>query len=130
MKLAIEKIPKKVLLVDDETSLLQLLERILRNAGYHVQCAENGSAGWQYFRAAPWDVVIIDRAMPEMNGEELAREIKVSSPNVPLIMITGFLEAVSYPEVFDFVLTKPFRPLDLLACLSRTLQKRENVLVG
>ena len=120
---------KQVLLVDDEVSLLRMLERVLRRAGYGVQCAENGREGLQYFQQAFWDVVIIDRSMPEMNGEELARVIKTSSPNVPLIMITGFRDAITHPLLFDFILAKPFHPADLLACLSRTLQKDAELLL-
>jgi DNA-binding response OmpR family regulator len=114
---------KNVLLIDDEIGLLVILERVLRSAGYQVQCAEDGRRGLQRFQEGSWDVVIVDRAMPEMSGEDLAKVIKVSSPNVPLVMITGFLEAVRHPELFEAILAKPFRPADLLACLGKVVEK-------
>jgi DNA-binding response OmpR family regulator len=119
---------KSVLLIDDELSLLFILERVLRGAGHSVECAENGKRGLERFHEGSWDAVILDRAMPEMNGEEVAKAIKSTSPNVPLVMITGFPAAVTRPELFDSVLGKPFRPNELLSCLDQVWQRRTAVL--
>jgi len=120
-----ENRPRRILLVDDEIDLLELLGAVLRNVGYKVQCAENGAKGLEYFRRGEWDAVIIDRAMPEMNGEELAEAIKASSPMVPLIMITGMRGAISRPELFDFILSKPFRTKELVDSLAGAFQMNE-----
>jgi CheY-like chemotaxis protein len=119
---------KNVLLIDDEHGLLLILERVLSGAGYTVQCADNGQRGLQRFQEQAWDAVILDRAMPEMNGEEVAKVIRMTSPNLPLVMMTGFTDAVVHRELFDTILSKPFRPNELLSCLDRALQKRAEIL--
>ena len=123
-----EDSPKRVLLVDDEHDLLEILERFLRIEGFEAHCAHDGREGLRLFERGPWDVVVVDRAMPEMNGEQLGAAIKSSSPNVPLIMITGFRNEVAVPEIFDHILTKPFLPSALVECLSQTLQKHSELL--
>jgi DNA-binding response OmpR family regulator len=115
---------KSVLLIDDEASLLSILERVLSAAGYNVQCAENGQRGLDRFSERSWDAVIMDRAMPEMNGEEVAQVIKATAPNLPLVMMTGFPSAVMRPELFETILRKPFRPAELLSSLDSAWQKR------
>jgi len=112
-------VTKHVLLVDDEIDLLNMISTVLREAGYEVQCATNGREGLAHFGRRMWDAVIVDRSMPEMNGEQLAETIRHYSPRVPLMMITGLTAAVSRPELFDLILAKPFRRGELLACLAR-----------
>ncbi len=114
----------KVLVVDDEAAILVILKRILEHAGYEVQTASSGREGLTAFQQGPWDLVTLDRSMPEMNGEEVAVEIKRVAPHVPLIQITGFPHAVLRPELFDAVLGKPFPPAELLQCFSQTLARR------
>src|SRR5687767_8607197 len=97
-----------VLIVDDDSALLYLLQRVLRNAGYTVAVAESGSAGLRLFREQAWDLIILDRAMPEMGGEELAKIMRVHTPNIPLVMITGLIDLVARRELFNAVLRKPF----------------------
>src|ERR1700734_2565937 len=79
----------KVLLVDDDDTIIDLFGMILRNAGYFVRTAMNGVAGLSLFESTPWDLVITDRNMPQMDGERLAEEIKGIAPATPLILITG-----------------------------------------
>ena len=65
--------------------------------------------------------------MPEMNGETVAREMRQIAPTVPIILITGFPDAVLRRELFDAVLAKPFRTAELLQCFTRVLGKRSEV---
>jgi len=123
-------IKKKVLVVDDESGVRQVVEMIMRRAGYEVHSVDNGEDGLRLFRQSSWDAVIIDRGMPEMNGEELGEAIKSSSPDMPVIITTGMLCAVVSPQHFDAILEKPFRPVDLLDCVSRTVQKHEAELLA
>jgi CheY-like chemotaxis protein len=114
--------PTRVLLVDDEGAFRRLFEQFLTGAGYEVQGASDGCEAWALFNDGPvYDVVITDRAMPEMGGEELGRRIKEASPQTPVIMITGNTEAIAAPETFDEILAKPFTASALLASLSRVI---------
>lgn len=106
--------PKSVLIVDDEVAIRSMLERIFQGMGYVVGCAENGVEGLKVFTESTWSVVVVDRGMPEMNGEDMAKEIKASHPNVPLILITGLPHAVTRRDLYYTVLPKPFQPTRLL----------------
>ena len=102
--------------------MVTLLTQVLEEAGYSVEAAENGREGLDRHEAARWDAVIADRAMPEMSGEEMAQQIKMREPNLPIILITGCREAISRPEQYDAILIKPFRFDALLTCLSNALE--------
>ena len=114
----------KVLIVDDEPTILFTLKRILEHGGYEVHTAQSGREGWEKFQSGQWDLVTLDRSMPEMNGEEVAAEIRRVSPNTPIVLITGFTGAVVRTWLFDAILGKPFRPAELLDCFTQILAKR------
>ncbi|MEP6669506.1 MAG: response regulator [Chthoniobacter sp.] len=113
----------RVLVVDDEPAILFTLKRILEHTGYEVQTASSGREGLIAFQQGPWDLVTLDRSMPDMNGEEVAAEMTRVAPQVPLILITGFPQAVLRPGLFNAVLGKPFRPAELLQCFSQVLAR-------
>jgi DNA-binding NtrC family response regulator len=110
-----------VLIVDDELAIRSMLQRFFKSAGFFVGCAENGVEGLKLFKQADWDVVIVDRGMPELNGEEMTREIKTSHPHVPVILITGLPHAVTRPEQYVAVLAKPFHPMELVDIVSQAI---------
>ncbi|MEI9898456.1 MAG: response regulator [Chthoniobacter sp.] len=114
----------RVLVVDDEAAILFTLKRILEHAGYEVQTASSGREGLIAFQQGGWDLVTLDRSMPEMNGEEVAAEMKRIAPQVPLILITGFPHAVVQPGLFNAILGKPFRPAELWHTFSQILARR------
>ena len=116
--------PASVLLVDDEPAIHVVIGMFLREAGYVVGDAKGGMEGLRMFEEGSWDVVITDRAMPGMGGEQLAEEIRNISPDVPLILITGFLKADTRVDLFDEILEKPFRGADLLACVRNVLDAK------
>ena len=99
-----------ILIVDDEDGIRNILDRIFQSAGYRVECRANGVEGLKCFRESSFDVVIADRGMPEMNGEEMAARIKATHPHLPIILITGLSHLVTRPDLFVAVLSKPFRP--------------------
>ncbi len=80
--------------------------------------------GLRMFEERSWDLVITDRTMPEMGGEQLAEEIRSISPDVPLILITGFLKSDTRVDLFDEILEKPFKRVDLLATTRRVLDSK------
>jgi len=113
----------KVLVVDDEPTILFTLKRILEHGGYEVHTAQSGREGWQTFQQGQWDLVTLDRSMPDMNGEEVAAEIRRVAPKTPIVLITGFTGAVVRTWLFDAILGKPFRPAELLDHLRLVLAK-------
>jgi CheY-like chemotaxis protein len=116
-----------ILLVDDEPTVHLAVGMILRQAGYFVECANDGVAGLRIFKERSWDLVLIDRAMPEMGGEELAEEIRKIAPDASLILITGFLKSDTRRHLFNDILEKPFRKAELLSTITRALEKISRV---
>jgi two-component system, OmpR family, response regulator len=114
-----------VLLVDDEEEVRRVMGRCLSAAGYLVDIAGDGRDGLRMFKEGSWDLVIIDRLMPEFGGEKLAEEVRSIAPEIPMILITGLVRADSKVELFDEVLRKPFFPAELLAATTRVLQRTQ-----
>jgi CheY-like chemotaxis protein len=77
-----------------------------------VTVAENGREGLEKFRGGKFDLVLTDRAMPDMNGDQLAKEIKALNPGQRLILLTGFGDLMNgageKPDGVDLVVGKPF----------------------
>ena len=95
----------------------------LRTDNHSVATASSGREALEKFRLRPFDLVVMDRSMPEMNGEQTARFIKQVNQNVPVILLTGFSGQIgedgSKPETVDMVLNKPIT----LDALRRTISK-------
>ena len=76
-----------------------------------MHASADGVQAWEVFTQKKFDLVITDRAMPQMNGDQLAERIKQHSPNTPLIMLTGFGELMKvkneHPKGVDYLLSKP-----------------------
>ena len=113
----------RVLVVDDDPVVREVIHTYLTDDGYAVTLAVNGRDGLEKFCAGEFDIVLTDRSMPEMEGDELAREVKKRRPGVPVILVTGFGDIMAAtgerPEGVDFVLSKPFT----MAGLQTTLAK-------
>jgi CheY-like chemotaxis protein len=81
----------RVLVVDDEGAIRRFVERVLRDAGYDVVMAGDG---WEAMRTVerehPFDVFVLDLMMPEMRGDELARQLWRGNPDVKVLYFTGF----------------------------------------
>ena len=104
--------PLRILVVEDEEMVREVLSYYLAEDLHDVTLAENGRDGLEKFRAGEFDLVMTDRAMPEMNGDQLAKEIKTLKPEQPLILLTGFGDLMNgageLPEGVDLVVGKPF----------------------
>lgn len=102
----------KILVVDDEEPVRELLCDILEDEGVEVTAAANGADALARFEPGKFDAVLTDIGMPGMNGWELLRLINERDQQVPLAVITGWGELVSAREEkaarVDWVLTKPF----------------------
>ena len=120
---------KKILIIDDDKALTQSLEIGLSRQGAQIITAGNGQTGLQKFYANQPDLVILDLRMPEMDGWEACRLIRLVS-NVPIIMLTS---ANQDHEVVrglrkgaDDYVTKPFSP-DVLTARIESLLRRADV---
>lgn len=114
---------KRVLIVDDEPAVLQVVGRIMKAGGYASHGVMSGGVALERLAQEEWDLVITDRTMPGLNGEELARKIHERAPGLPVIMVTGFPQSVERPDLFDAVLGKPFHCDELLAQVERALAR-------
>jgi CheY-like chemotaxis protein len=82
--------PAAILCIDDEEPALVLRRILLENAGYRVFTALTGKQGIEVFRYQPIDVVILDYWMADMDGLEVAEQLKTLSPKTPIIMLSGY----------------------------------------
>ena len=123
-KTAVAQAPRRrVLVVDDDAIVREVICTYLAEDGYEVTPAVNGRDGLEKFCGGEFDMVLTDRSMPEMEGDEFAREVKKRRPDVPVILITGFGDIMAVtgekPEGVDVVMCKPFT----MAGLQTTLAK-------
>jgi CheY-like chemotaxis protein len=115
----------RILVIEDEAELRQLLVDALHAAGHTADGAVDGAQGLSRFRERPYDVVITDLSMPESSGLEVTHVVKTLSPGTPVIMITGWghlldLDRVRDSEV-DLVLVKPFKIDRMLTAVGNAL---------
>ena len=82
--------PAAILCIDDEEPALHLRRLVLENAGYRVFTALTGKQGIELFRHQPIDVVILDYWMADMDGLDVAEQLKALSPKTPIIMLSGY----------------------------------------
>ena len=116
--------PLRVLVVDDEPQVRDLLGAALAHEGHEVSLANEGSEGLRRFIEGRYDLLVTDQAMPGMSGDQLAREIKLRSPKTPVILLTGFgefLDKQQFPDV-DFLVSKPIGIPALRATIAEAMQ--------
>ncbi len=118
----------RLLLIDDDPALLLLLRRTLERSGYEVVTAPNGREGLQRLAAAPFDLLITDIVMPEMEGLELILKLRQTHPALRIIAISGGgqLRPASYLNLARLsgamtVLAKPFELEELLGAVQKLL---------
>jgi CheY-like chemotaxis protein len=101
----------RVLVVEDEDRVREALIGYLVEDGHSVESATNGREGLQKFHAGWFDLVVTDRAMPEMGGDELAIAVKQAARNTAVLMVTGFGDVMQAqgerPPGVDDVISKP-----------------------
>jgi CheY-like chemotaxis protein len=100
----------RILTVDDEAPIREVLTLVLRDAGHIVGTAADGLEALAMFGSSSWDLVITDRNMPGMTGDDLAMAIKRMSPNTPILMISGLGETqkIAANPAVDGSVRKPF----------------------
>ncbi|MCI9239805.1 response regulator transcription factor [Oscillibacter sp.] len=120
----------KILVVDDERTLVKGIKFNLENEGYEVECAYDGAAAVELAREGKLDLIILDLMMPEVDGLEACMRIREFS-NVPVIMLTAKSEDTDKLMGFecgaDDYLTKPFNILELKARVRALLRRAAGV---
>ena len=111
-----DQVKGKILIVDDETSIRTLLTEHLEKLNYKVYTAENGAAALQVLEEVKVDIIISDIIMPEMDGVELVKRVRIEHPIIRIIMMTGFVSIenllICVQNQVDTVIFKPFKSLD------------------
>jgi two-component system alkaline phosphatase synthesis response regulator PhoP len=119
---------QRILIVDDEPSVTDLLAYNLRKALYDVQVAANGRAALRFACEFQPDLILLDLMIPEVDGLDVCRELRKSS-NVPIIMITALGEetdrVVGLELGADDYVTKPFSVRELMARIKAVLRRAE-----
>lgn len=119
-----------ILLAEDDDNLGLLLNTFLKAKGFHVDLARNGSIAYQMFNEKSYDFLILDVMMPEMDGFSLAKEIRETDKDVPILFLTAKALKEDKLEGFavgaDDYLTKPFSMEELLARITAILKRTKS----
>ena len=115
----------RILVVDDEAAIRDLLSKTLALAEYDVDLAPDGRHALERLRIIPYDLLITDLKMPGIDGLSVIREARRLKPDIPVIIITGFSTEASAIEAVNLgvsgYLTKPFRVPRVLAAAAKAL---------
>ncbi len=115
----------RILVVDDQDIICELLTELLTGDGHTVHSAADGPAALGIFRREPFDLVITDQSMPHMNGLQLGHAIKELSPETPVVLLTGFgdemLALGACPPGIDLILGKPVSQSDLRRAVAQAI---------
>jgi len=117
-----------VMIVDDEKPLVSLAEEILAELGYEPVGFSSSTAALEAFRQAPqrYDIVLTDETMPELVGIDLAREIRLLRPAIPVVLMSGYSGAQLHERAravgIREVLRKPLQSRDIAECFGRILR--------
>ena len=108
----------KILLAEDDNDMRRFLVKALENAGYEVTDYDNGMSAYRRLREEPFELLLTDIVMPEMDGIELARRASELDPDIKIMFITGFAAVALNPNSQApkdaKVLSKPFHLRDLV----------------
>ncbi|ATQ44317.1 MHYT domain-containing protein [Caulobacter mirabilis] len=115
-----------VMVVDDDDDVRRLVSELLTEAGHQVIASDDGAEALERLHAGVRpDVLLVDYAMPGLNGAEVIRRARALHPNLPVLMMTGYLDHAVLPSDIDedIVLQKPFEPGKLLDRLADLMPK-------
>ena len=117
------------LIVDDEITILDILHETLSLEGYRCDKAANGGDAIALLKTRPFDIMITDIVMPGLGGLELTKQAKKLNPAMPVIVMTGFIDAFTYDRAIesgasDFI-KKPFTAAELLMRIKHVRQQEK-----
>lgn len=118
---------KRILVVDDESSIVTLLQYTLENAGYEVDVALDGKTAYQMIKTVNYDFIVLDVMLPQMSGMDVCRRVRQKGIQTPILMLTA--RADEYDKIIglelgaDDYMTKPFSPNEVLARIKAILRR-------
>jgi len=117
--------PATVLCIDDQASGVAIRKKFLETFGYRVLTAFSGREGLSVAAEHAVDAVILDFRMPDMNGDAVARELRSRYPQIPIVLLTGYVHDLpeSAQQSVDAVITKGSPPTELLETLKSILKR-------
>ena len=120
--------PPRILLIDDNKHGLWAHRTLLEQQGYEVAIASCGQDGLAQFAKQSYDVVVTDYRMPDLNGSEVIAQIRSLNKEVPIVMLSGYVEKIGLTEEqigADIVLAKgPDEDRDLMRAVRRLVKKK------
>ncbi len=119
----------RILVIDDEDSVRDILSRMLRTKGHQVVVAPDGEEGIERFRSEPFDLVLTDLGMPKLSGWDVGKTIKGLNPKIPIVMITGWgmeldRERLSESGI-DLIISKPFNFDQVIQLVTEAIELKE-----
>jgi DNA-binding response OmpR family regulator len=119
----------RILLIEDDPRLAAMVSEYLGEAGFHVSTAAAGRVGLEQLRREPYDALVLDLMLPDIDGLEVCRQLRATS-DTPVLMLTArgdTMDRVVGLEIgADDYLPKPFEPRELLARLRAILRRRQS----
>jgi DNA-binding response OmpR family regulator len=128
---------RKVICIEDEPAMIELVKLILDNRGFEVTGAVGGKEGLELIAKIAPDLVLLDLMMPDMNGWDVYQKMKANSAmkDIPVIIVTAKAQNIDkvlglhIAKVQDYI-TKPFSPAELLKSINRVLAAQGEVQAG
>jgi len=125
----LSKAQKRILVIDDDKSILRTFTRILQKNGYDIEVAETGKEAMEKAKKQSFNLALIDIRLPDIDGTELLIKLQQTLPDAVKIMITGFpsLETgiKALDEGADAYLVKPVKPEELIALIEEKFRLKE-----
>jgi signal transduction histidine kinase/ActR/RegA family two-component response regulator len=123
--------PARILVIDDEDSVRDILSQILGVKGHQVVVASDGEEGIERFKNEIFDLVFTDLGMPKISGWEVGKTIKGLNPKVPIVMITGWGMELSKEKMqengIDLIVSKPFQFDQVVELVSEAMDLKEKM---
>jgi len=122
-------LPKKILIIEDEQDIAELIRLHLTDLGFSAAIAYDGTTGLRQASTGGWDLIVLDLRLPGLDGLEICRRLRQASESVPILMLTSKsseLDRVVGLEIgADDYVTKPFSVLELMARIKAILRRAE-----
>lgn len=118
----------RILVVDDQEIICELISVYLRGDGHEPVTAVDGQSALDAFRAGSFGLVITDQSMPGLDGVQLAAAVKAHAPKVPVILLTGYGDEMQsssggLPAGVDLLLSKPVSAVDLRHAVAQAMRR-------
>lgn len=128
-----KKIAKQIVYFEDDKDMVELVRIILAREGYHIEAVSEGKSGINFVKQTSPDLILLDLMLPDMDGWEIYRQLKVdkSTMSIPVIVVTAKAQAIDkvlgieIAKVDEYI-SKPFRPNDLVERVNRILAKEKH----